>query len=92
MSGNVKCSKCGELSEVIVSRPVIDPEGGRLRRRLCRRCGHRWYSLQPELPPEQEIPAVFVAWQASDVAVNRQGLSAWRIRHSLKGAEARPAA
>lgn len=88
MSSDVKCSECGGLSEVITSRPVIDLEGGRVRRRLCRRCNRRWYSLQS---PEQEIPAIFVGWQASEVTVNREELGRWRERRQPSTAE-RPAA
>lgn len=60
------CPSCAsQLTRVVSVTTTAD--GDRLRRRYCRLCDHRWYSLQP---PERVIdPAAIIwpnGWQGGD--------------------------
>lgn len=71
----MECKKCGGLSDVVLSRAAADTEGGRVRRRVCRRCKRRWYTLQPQ---EQEGPWFAFSWRGNDVLVDRARVRRWQ--------------
>ena len=50
---NCPCPKCGQLrTRVVLTKRAKD--GITIRRRHCRECDHRWYSIQyPEVPVKE---------------------------------------
>jgi hypothetical protein len=73
----MECPKCGGVAEVVTSRPAVFSEGGRVRWRRCRGCSKRWYSWQPPLPPEREIPVHAVTWRGNDILIDQAQLRSW---------------
>ena len=68
------CPKCGCPTEVILTRQLIDQEGGTVRRRVCHGplCGHRFYSLQGA---ERTIPNWSIGWFHRQPIIHRHALS-----------------
>lgn len=54
----MNCPSCGSRRIYVVSVTDTDTRD-RLRRRHCRACDHRWWTLQPR---ERLIPAEIIAW------------------------------
>lgn len=57
---NLNC----QSSTVKVVETRTMPDGTRMRRRRCRQCGHKWYTVQP---PEQEIEGWRLIWSKRGV-------------------------
>lgn len=58
-SRHVQCPKCESIRTFVVSVSYTDM-GQTVRRRACRACLHRWYTLQY---PETPIDAYQIKWR-----------------------------
>lgn len=73
----MKCPECAGPSRVVLSRTATDEEGGQVRRRCCRCCGHLWYGW---VPAEQLLPNAVLRWEGNVVFIDRELLARMRRR------------
>jgi hypothetical protein len=66
------CPECGCSTGVVMTRQLIDRDGGTLRRRACSGCRHRFYSLQDA---ERVIPDGLIEWLYSQPIIDRRALT-----------------
>jgi len=58
------CPQC-KCSQLKVLLTKLSDEGIRIRRRECKACGHRWYTMQPQ---EVNLPS----WRVGYIAKGRR--------------------
>jgi len=59
----VECPACGHPYSKVVSTTREHSDNTTLRRRHCKSCDHRWYTLQQ---PEEILNAYQVSWRNKD--------------------------